>query len=183
MNNKTVFIVLMMGFLMAASNPNDKRIAKRNFREVVTIFTDELDPEKGYKKIEKYNRTGDVIESLEMNLQGQLIQRITYENTPEMEKKLVYSASDSLLLTEFTEFDSRGRKVHYFLLDKRKNKSEELITQYNKWGEKTLEITRKNSKVTQVKNYEYNNLGLIILQTTTDSLGSLISKKTYSYSK
>ena len=183
MNKSLSFLFCTFFVLLGASNPGDKRLSKRNFREVVSVYTDAQDPEKSYKKVEKLDRQGNVVESWEWNLNGVLNQRIQYTNSPRLEKKMIYSGNDSLLLVEFTEFDERGRKIHYSLHDKRKNRSEDVVIEYNKWGEKSYEKSKKNGKITQVKSYEYNELGLVTAQITSDSAGVVYSKRTYQYNK
>lgn len=183
MNNKWFFVFCAGWICFAASNPSDARIAKRNFREVITTYTDELDSDKSFKRLEKYNPKGDLVSSIEWDNQGKLVQRIDYETSPEFEKKVVFSSSDSVIFMEYTKYDKRGRKIHNYVFDKKKNRSEETHIEYNKWGEKSIEKTRKNSRLVQVRLFEYNELGLVVLQKTTDSVGTLLATKTFNYSK
>lgn len=182
MSKKAPLYIFLLLALMAANSP-DSRVAKRNFRQITTEFTDHSDPEKNYRKIEKLDKQGEPIEVLEWAADGKLNQRTVYVNTALINKKSVFSGQDSLLSMEITELDRRGRKVHYFNYDRKKNKTEDVKSEYNSWGEKQTEITRKNGRCTQIRNFQYNNLGLIISQTTTDSTGKVFTQKTFSYSK
>lgn len=178
---KLGFFVMLV--FVSAGNPSEKRAASRKYREIETVYTDSLNPEKNYRRKEKIDAKGNVTESWELNNAGQIVQRVTYEITSNYERKTVYDALDSVVLTENTVYDSRGRKIQYEQNDKRKHRSENIVFTYNKWSEKSEERVVKNGRITQIKKINYDNQGLLTDQVVTDSVGVVKSIKKISYFK
>lgn len=183
MNNiyKLGFFVMLI--FVSAGNPSEKRAASRKYREIETVYRDSLNPERNYRRKEKIDGKGNIVESCEWNNDGKIHERITFDINPNCERKTVYNAMDSVVLTESTFYDSRGRKIQYVENDRRKHRSEIITFTYNKWGEKSEEKMVKNGHTTQIKKLYYNNQGLLTDQVITDSLGVVKSIKKISYSK
>lgn len=183
MNKFYLIGALVILLFIAAGNPPEKRVASRNYREIETVFIDSINPEKNYRRKEKIDAAGNVLETWEWNANGQLHQHVVVEVTADYELKTVYNALDTVVLIENTVYDNRGRKIKFTQQDRRKRRSENIVYTYNKWGEKSEERIVKNGKLTQIKRYGYDNQGLLTNLIITDSVGVIKSMKKVSYSK
>lgn len=172
-----------MALCIAAGNAPKKRVAARKYREIETVYTDNLNPGKNYRRKEVIDNQGNIIESWEWDSKGSVNQHIRYVISRKYKSKTIYDGLDSMVFTEFTRYNSEGRKIEHFQNNKRKHKTESTVFIYNKWGEKSEEQITKNGRLSTIHRYSYDNQGLLINQMALDSVGVIKSMKKINYSR
>jgi hypothetical protein len=165
------------------ASAQQKKWASRGYRKVDTKVIDYNDPEKNGRLTELIDRKGNVLESWEWNEKDRLVKHVVSNYTKRKFQSTVYSGNDSIRSVEIIDYDQKGRKIRQFFSDKRKGKEEEVIIEYDKWGNKILERLLKNNKLSLVKAFSYNSEGLLIKQINTDADGKITYEKTFQYSK
>ena len=166
-----------------SSSAQQKKWASHGYLKVETKVIDHNDPEKSGRYVERIDRKGKVLESWEWNEKDRLTKHIINNYSKRKFRSAVYSGNDSLRSIEIVEYDKKGRKVRQFISDKRKEKDEEILTDYDKWGNKVQERIFKNNILSITKNFSYNKENLLLKQIHVDVEGKIIYEKTYQYSK
>lgn len=183
MNRLSHILSIVFLLICIHASAQQKKWASRGYRKIDTKVIDYNDPEKNGRLEELIDRKGNVLESWEWNEKDRLTKHIINSYSKRKFQSTVYAGNDSIRSVEIIEYDQKGRKVRQFVSDKRKGKEEELIIEYDKWGNKILERLLKNNKLSLVKAFSYNNEGLLIKQINTDADGKIIYEKTFQYSK
>jgi len=160
-----------------------KKWASHGYRKVETKVIDNNDPEKNSRLTEVIDRKGRILELWEWNEKDQLTKHIVNVYTKRKFQSSTYAGNDSLKSVEIIEYDQKGRKVRQYFSDRKKGKEEEILSEFDKWGNKVQERIFKNNVLTFIRKYFYNTEGLLEKQIHSDAQGKIIYEKTFLYCK
>ena len=130
-----------------------------------------------------FDKKGRLLEECERTTGNTQLEctRFSYTRDGELLEELTF-ASDSLKSRIAYEYNSSGRRIAKVKTDNRGKILGTEKTEWNVWGEKTVEsIFDADAKLKRKTIYDYNNRNLLVKRIIQDGSGKVISEKNYEY--
>lgn len=133
------------------------------------------------------------VESVEFNDKGHIVSRKVVDHQGGLSSSVAYIYDEKENLVGQTEMNAKGELMFRSVMTQDENGNDISIIQYNPKGEVTQRVVNtydENNRVikrlasgmyTRIYNFEYDDAGLITMESATDENGTLISRSSFQY--
>ena len=178
-----ILTLLLITLLCANSSFSQERIIKQHgITKVETQITNTRKPEKSFKLVQTYGKKGKLLEEIKTNYKGEIVEHNKYWYDNYKKTVIKYDNLGNEIAKEVTIKNKDGKTIETSSENYLKKLKSGRKYTYDKWGKLRSEIWLNNiGEIERTKNYEYNDEGLLIKQTSLDETNSVIFEKEIHY--